>query len=196
MARRDEEGRLYPRTPYTRRQGEVKTVEFWYLRSWMVSDIEFLTKHAKPGSTVVYCVATRILYVRALAEQFFPEVNFIAYCETLEPAVPAIANLDVRNRMLMPAEAKSFRDKDYLLIAHHVVTAGPKGQLGMEMQHNKVRQRQWLGRRACFLWLYLYFFYCVLCVCSSFVSFARALCILFALCVVFNRKRHVTSAET
>lgn len=116
---------------------QVKTVEFWYLRSWLLADIEFLTKYAEPGQTVVISATPRLTYLQALVTQYFPELEFIVYCERMGPM--ALPNADVRLRTLQPAEARDFLGKQYLFIGHDIITSGGQGRLGTEMLRHKVR---------------------------------------------------------
>lgn len=62
---------------YERRQGEVKTVEHWGQRKLLLSEIEFLTTHAKPGQLVIYAGAAPGNHVPFLAEQLFPHLRFL-----------------------------------------------------------------------------------------------------------------------
>ncbi len=65
-----------PRMKYRRRREEVKTVIHWGQRKLLLSEIEFLTLHALPGTTVIYAGAAPGTHIEYLSNMF-PDVNFV-----------------------------------------------------------------------------------------------------------------------
>jgi cap2 methyltransferase len=65
-----------PRMRYQRRRNEWKTTEHWGQRKLLMSEIEFLTMHAKKGRVVVYAGAAPGDHTNFLSEMF-PEVTFV-----------------------------------------------------------------------------------------------------------------------
>ena len=65
------------RTPYRSRNMEVKTVEHWGQRKLLLSEIEFLLLHSRPGDTVVYAGAAPGSHINFMAAALFPCVKFI-----------------------------------------------------------------------------------------------------------------------
>lgn len=65
-----------PRMKYRRRRDEVKTVIHWGQRKLLLSEIEFLTLHARPNTTVIYAGAAPGTHIEYLAK-LFHNVNFV-----------------------------------------------------------------------------------------------------------------------
>eukprot|EP00050_Salpingoeca_kvevrii_P003303 m.221305 g.221305 ORF g.221305 m.221305 type:complete len:382 (+) comp10805_c2_seq15:473-1618(+) len=69
-------GAQAPRTKYRRRRGETKTVIHWGQRKLLLSEVEFLTKYARSGTTVVYAGAAPGTHTSFLI-RLFPHVSFV-----------------------------------------------------------------------------------------------------------------------
>jgi hypothetical protein len=67
-----------PKTPYTRRTSEIKTVIHSGQRKLLVAEIEFLTRYAQPGDVVVYAGAAPGTHQREL-QRMFPFLIFVLY---------------------------------------------------------------------------------------------------------------------
>eukprot|EP00056_Hartaetosiga_gracilis_P009065 m.129762 g.129762 ORF g.129762 m.129762 type:complete len:566 (+) comp13052_c0_seq1:341-2038(+) len=65
-----------PRSTYSRRQGEVKTVEHWGQRKLLLSEIEFLTKYGSGAKKVVYAGAAPGNHIKFLSEIMFPDLKW------------------------------------------------------------------------------------------------------------------------
>uniref|UniRef100_A0A7S0IU63 Cap-specific mRNA (nucleoside-2'-O-)-methyltransferase n=1 Tax=Calcidiscus leptoporus TaxID=127549 RepID=A0A7S0IU63_9EUKA len=65
-----------PRAEYRRRKGETKTVIHWGQRKLLLTELEFLTQHARLGHPVVYAGAAPGTHVAFLADAF-PQLDFV-----------------------------------------------------------------------------------------------------------------------
>ena len=115
IAQRDASGALQPRTPYGRRQGEVKTVEHWGQRKLLLSEIEFLTLYGHLAGLVVYAGAAPGTHIDFLSRKLFPSHKWIL----VDPA-PFDAResdrIEVRETFFTDEMAKEFAGKDILFI--------------------------------------------------------------------------------
>ncbi len=66
----------YPTLTYRRRKHEVKTVIHWGQRKLLISEIEFLTLHARPGDIVLYAGAAPGTHTPQLINMF-PQLLFV-----------------------------------------------------------------------------------------------------------------------
>ena len=83
-AARDADVRLTPRTPYARRQGEVKTVDHWGQRKLLFSEIEFLTLYGHLAKTVVYAGAAPGMHISFLSRDLETSSMVSAMCLDLD----------------------------------------------------------------------------------------------------------------
>eukprot|EP00045_Choanoeca_perplexa_P004320 m.37484 g.37484 ORF g.37484 m.37484 type:complete len:589 (-) comp12508_c0_seq1:71-1837(-) len=124
--RLDQAGRLAPRMVYQRRQREAKTTEFWYLRGWLIADLEFLLAHAKPQDTVVMELSIACHYITMLASTFFPDLNFIVFCEA-PMDLSALSNVKLYVSQLDTNKLQGLDNSTTLFITHATVTDFPAG---------------------------------------------------------------------
>ena len=96
------------RTKYSRRQGEVKTVEHWGQRKLMLSEIEFLVHYGRPGTVVVYAGAAPGTHTNFLAEALFPEMTFHLVDPARFTARPVPGRVELRNTMFTDETAEEF----------------------------------------------------------------------------------------
>ena len=96
------------RTKYSRRQGEVKTVEHWGQRKLMLSEIEFLVHYGRPGTVVVYAGAAPGTHTNFLAEVLFPEMTFHLVDPAPFAARPVPNRVELRNTMFTDETAEEF----------------------------------------------------------------------------------------
>jgi hypothetical protein len=105
---------LTPRIPYSRRQGEVKTVEHWGQRKLLMSELEFLLLHGSAAKTVVYAGAapgTHIGYLSSL----FPRHKFILVDPAAFDCKPS-ANIEIKQEFFTDEMAAEFFGTEMLFI--------------------------------------------------------------------------------
>mgnify|MGYP001439167833 CR=1 FL=1 len=106
---------LTPRTPYARRQGEVKSVEHWGQRKLLFSEIEFLTLYGDRALTVVYAGAAPGTHLNFLAEELFPQHKWILVDPAPFDCKPR-DSIQLRNSYFTDEMASEFAGLDTLFI--------------------------------------------------------------------------------
>ena len=99
----------YPRRPYRRRTGELKTVIHWGQRKLLLSEIEFLLLANEPTAVVIYAGAAPGTHVKIL-EELFPENHFVL----VDPAnftVRESRSITLINKLFTNKLAKTLRRK-------------------------------------------------------------------------------------
>jgi hypothetical protein len=107
---------------YRRRADERKTVNHWGQRKLLLSEIEFLTLHAKPHDTVVYAGAAPGTHTEYLAS-LFPTLKFVLVDPADFVAKHNPPQIEVRQGFFTDAMALEFANRTDVLFVCDVRTA-------------------------------------------------------------------------
>lgn len=127
---------LEPRTPYSRRGGEVKTVEHWDVRKRLIMEVEFLTLHGEESRTVVYVGAAPGIHLSKLAQAFFPDHRFILFDPEPLDTEPS-EKLEVRAEVFNSENVAEFAGKGVLFICDLEQKSMPEQQQWMRVLQPK-----------------------------------------------------------
>jgi hypothetical protein len=98
-----------PREPYRRRKNDFKTVIHWGQRKLLMSEIEFLTIHAKPGDTVVYAGAAPGNHTYFLS-LLFPFIKLWVLVDPSDFYCISTTRISVRQEFFTDEVAKEFTE--------------------------------------------------------------------------------------
>lgn len=111
-----------PTAEYRRRADELKTVNHWGQRKLLLSEIEFLTLHARPNDTVVYAGAAPGTHTEFLAS-LFPTLKFVLVDPADFVAKHKPPQIEVRQCFFTDDVAREFQGRDDVLFVCDIRTA-------------------------------------------------------------------------